>query len=250
MAKSFPRQAFVLSTQITEAIRVNTKADEIEATWQDMEELGIAKPPYPQFDVIMQAGQILRPANREWYEAEIAKMPDLAMENWKVLLRYENGKSELWVEYQNRRGHFYPVSEIMRPGGAPRPLTPADVIWYEQSVPALLAWWYKATIVLLASRGTIRETKRDKLAAAGIGRDHKHVYTTSIDLAQAPQVASAELGTSRAPMRPHLRRGHIRHQAHGPGMQYRKPVWIEPTFVNGAEPDLREGYNVRRPVHA
>lgn len=99
-------------------------------------------------------------------------------------------------------------------------------------------------IVLLASKGLDKQTKERKLAKLGIGKKTNE-YITTIGLSH--NLERHESARDGSPVRPHLRRGHVRMQPHGPANSLRKAIWVEPCFVN-ADADFvsqRTAYRVR-----
>lgn len=54
--QSWPLQAFIIGSTVMNAM----SAEEVHATFRDMEEAGIAKLPYPRCDVIMPPEKVLR----------------------------------------------------------------------------------------------------------------------------------------------------------------------------------------------
>lgn len=99
-------------------------------------------------------------------------------------------------------------------------------------------------IVLLASKGMVKQSKETKLAKLGIGKKDNE-YVTTIRLGQSLECDGSTKAGS--PVRPHLRRGHVRMQPHGPANSLRKKIWVEPCFVNADEDfvNQRKAYRVR-----
>lgn len=99
-------------------------------------------------------------------------------------------------------------------------------------------------VVMLASRGLAKNSKQRKLAKLGIGKkDNEYVTTIRMerDLERHESIREG------SPVRPHLRRGHVRMQPHGHANSLRKKIWVEPCFVN-ADADFvnqRKAYRVR-----
>lgn len=107
---------------------------------------------------------------------------------------------------------------------------------------------YAQLIVLLATRGTVKETTANTLAKFGRGRrigGEIYEYSTTLGLPRSS--GNRGLGGNGETRRPHMRRGHVRRQHYGPGGQYIKKVFVEACFVNfeeGVTADLRSHYNV------
>lgn len=101
-------------------------------------------------------------------------------------------------------------------------------------------------VVLLATKGVERTTTVSKLSRLGIGKPRPASETV---LSLSRSISEAE-GANGLPVRPHLRRGHITHQPHGPRNSLRKQIWIEPCFVNQydgepIDPDAGKNYRIR-----
>ncbi len=102
-------------------------------------------------------------------------------------------------------------------------------------------------IVLLATKNAEKDTTENKLARLGIGKSFKNrfAYTTTISLPSALP-SDPDNPASGGHVCPHLRRGHVRRQHHGPGNAEIKTIWIAPVFVN-ADPEFvqtRKAYRI------
>lgn len=101
-------------------------------------------------------------------------------------------------------------------------------------------------IALLATRNIEKSMRENKLRKLGIGKGRARFdYTTTISLPKdLPD--DDECPSSGGPRVPHLRRGHIRYQHHGPRNELVKRIWIAPIFVN-ADPAFiggRKAYKI------
>jgi hypothetical protein len=93
---------------------------------------------------------------------------------------------------------------------------------------------YKVLTVLLATKNCERKTVENTFSAKSKkARDDAKYYstTTYVSIGRITETCRRE-GSSRGPVRAHLRRGHIRRQRHGEGMQEIKEIFIAPVFVN------------------
>lgn len=89
-------------------------------------------------------------------------------------------------------------------------------------------------IAILASRGVEKVGRSNSRKKLGIGAA-SHDYITTIKLFPNLERGTDEESRPGKPVRPHLRRGHIRNQHHGHGNQLIKRIWIDPVFVNADE---------------
>lgn len=96
----------------------------------------------------------------------------------------------------------------------------------------------KILIILLGTKNTIKTRVKDKLLSMGIGvkkNNHRPLYTTTITLPKPEHMEYEGVHAPGTSPRAHLRRGHKREQKYGPRLQFSKPIWIEPVFVNADE---------------
>jgi hypothetical protein len=113
--------------------------------------------------------------------------------------------------------------------------------WISADKPASedLQYFADFLVVLLATRGVVKETSSSKLAKLGIGKSRPQTTTT---LRLDRTLTDAAGNVAGRHVRPHLRRGHIRNQRYGPEMSLSKKIWIGPCMVNvdvDAEPAPR-----------
>ena len=92
----------------------------------------------------------------------------------------------------------------------------------------------RALIVLLATRNVekqrVQNTSRSP-SAKNRKASKGFAYTTTIRIGQITKSYGSTDGTG-GPKRPHLRRGHVRHQRIGEGRKETKMIFIPPVFVN------------------
>lgn len=86
-------------------------------------------------------------------------------------------------------------------------------------------------ITLLATKGLEKKSRKSKLSKLGIGKRTSE-YTTKINLSPSVQAGNLEEAEPGQPVRPHLRRGHIRRQHYGERNLLVKQIWIDPVIVN------------------
>ena len=65
-------------------------------------------------------------------------------------------------------------------------------------------------------------------------RPRSYEYVTTIKIGKITETMRFD-GDGHGSVRPHLRRGHIRNQRVGKGLEEVKPIFIHPVFVNADE---------------
>jgi len=249
--EAWPRQCFQLSADLLSAV----SKEEVKATIAQMKELGICNAPFDQMDIVVPERKVFSlysswPERQSEFEKSKHK---LATSTQTCIFRYDNtrkdtsqvvrilmeGKPGEWIDTVPWIEECERIEQIDRNGfvrlGA-----------YEIGLDLL-----DILIVLLATKNVLKESRECKLMKLGIGKNNKqrHRYTTTLKIGEVTERTSVEgrsehlVGLTR---RPHLRRGHIRRQHHGPRNELIKSIWIEPVFVN-ADPGWiaeRTAYNV------
>lgn len=228
---NWPEQLFVISDEIIEASPIA----EVEATWQAMSKLGIARPPFDRFAVMVTGKHFLRVASqdtrwtpdaREHAEREfLVTNMRIHFSNTRIAPDGANeADAEVWL--QPPGSQFIHVPELE---------SPVNVPTYQQI--------YRFLIVVLATKNVVKTRSEDKLAKLGIGKKKRFRYTTTISVGaiedDPDRPPSAGTGRHRVP---HLRRGHPRNQHWGPGNQYIKRIFVPPVFVNGDKEWLKESH--------
>lgn len=153
---------------------------------------------------------------------------------WSIRFRYENEVPIIQMLI-HPGGRAYDMGKILEPSESKSAQDAAKAI-------------RKILIVLLATRNIVKERTKDKLLSMGIGakkNNYRPLYTTTLSLPKTvtrDDGQPANVGVSR---RPHLRRGHIRHQKYGPRLAFTKLIWIQPCFINADEDfvSTRSAYN-------
>lgn len=221
-SKTLPPQLFTFD----DSLLLSANPDDIDATFADMEELGIANPPVPTFDLQLSGAQLFVPLPS--CDAAAAR----TIMTWQIRYRFSAGQLQdtaigpRWISILNHDCGEDFCDQLITLG-------------FE---------FYKLLLVSLATRNVEKVTTESKLGRLGIGKP-KHRFTTLICIGQLAPVTSGE-GTTGTTKRPHLRRGHIRRQPFGPSLQSVRKIWIAPLFVN-AEKGMAEGrkaYQLTRPL--
>jgi len=229
------RQLFLLTSEIFDSVSV----EEIEATWEDMQEAGLAQPPYDWFAI----GTPIGVHSKVVDNSGVVIQAPVEFYGMELRYSYRNGRCELISLIGNR---FYADIPDLRYN---EPKNPSPYTLKQTNPEHVAARIYRLLIVLLATRNIVKKTTTNHLARFGVGKQ-KAEYTTTLHIGQVNEIElSKPIGHTGVTLRPHLRRGHVRRQHYGPQRQYVKMVFIQPVFVN-ADPefiDSRKSYNVSMP---
>lgn len=237
------KQLFQIPYDLLHSVKPEVAMD----TFSDMVDLDIANPPYPEFGIstdwfVDEYGkrmqitfwyaptkdnpEILK-AIEALYKAE-GRNPDYPFET--ILVGYEIGKARLDLKKYIKWG-----------------------MESSQSKPLLITinrmtTSYVHLIVLLATKNVIKTTVRNRLAKFGVGKQRAE-YVTTLSIGTITETEYEHGTPSGREVRPHLRRGHIRNQRHGPELIFVKKIWVQPVFVNSDReyvPAERVAYNVSK----
>lgn len=246
-------ELFLLPDDIIRAANMK----EVEATYRDMETLNLANLPYshciigvPGRCIFFLTGDVTYDALTNTYKAkhENDKMDDLIKDfmSFEARFIYQNESFSHALVRINSLAEWRDTTHFK--------ITPKDKNEMDKSIAKSALQLRKLLIVLLATKNTLQTRTKDKLVALGIGKNShdpfRPIYTTtiSISLPNEPQSSILIPGPAK---RPHLRRGHIRQQKHGPRLCFTRAIWIEPQFING-DPETfqstREAYNTSLPA--
>lgn len=228
---------------ITREIISATDNRELAETYMAMQELGLAHLPYRWTDIGIPANSLMR----------FKEQPGEPLIGFKAIGDWAAANGDPFKEMELRFQYHRDIMYRMLIKNSYGVWTDMNR-WINQSSPegeackesgVALA---RMLIVLLATKNIVKTRVKDKLLSMGIGKNknnHRPLYTTTLSL---PRPEHMEYVGDHAPgtsPRPHLRRGHIRNQKHGPSLQYVKRIWIQPVFVNADENfvSARTAYN-------
>jgi hypothetical protein len=246
------RQLFLIGADLLNSLSV----EEIEATYADMVEMGIAQPPYTEFDIRMPLWAYAKSLGRflDRYNEEYAK---LERERRRLVGEGEPAKIDL-VELSSEQKDTFAASPFdlnysFTFGTDGR----SDQQWFMSlhgrasnkhpvSSPQTADRVLMMFVVLLATRNVTRDVKINKLAKLGIGKN-SYSKTTTLRIGEVTETSGEQTGLG-VHRRPHLRRGHIRRQKYGPGFQFEKKIFVQAVFVNADDGWIAErtAYNVSR----
>jgi hypothetical protein len=200
------RQLFIISDEILKAISRET----VIQICEDLRTLGLCRAPYDEVTVRLPSSACFA----EWMKSDIRPPVDRADIQAQITFR-ESDPSFFRHEQVDREGVL-------------------DVTHFTISKRKdLIAMARDTLIAILAARNAVKTTKkfkdRETKKKTGV---RAYDYETTITLPRLLDDDPDHPAARGAPKIPHLRRGHIRDQPHGPGRQSIKKRWIEPMFVN------------------
>src|SRR5215471_8283089 len=218
---------FVIGLNVFNAVSV----EEVDATVSALKELDLYRLPYENCHIKFPFTYVatckhIRPGYEQYFDTALDgkvrwKEPDFwflaKLESGEVSVMYEGSKLE-WG-----KAHLAVSDDDKRP----------DICLMIKDL----------LITLLATENAVKTTSKNKLANLGIGKS-RYVYTTTISL---PAGLSGNKSAGSGPAKcPHLRRGHIRRQRHGPANALIKRIWIAPMLIHADQEftRTRTSYNV------
>lgn len=240
---------------------------EAYATYRDMETLGLAQLPYPNCIIGVPGHTVFKLCSNGDKKIDVTLNPET---NTVEAIKIPTGSHAGVVEdiddiiriYHSFEARFYYhheqcVNILVRSNSLASWKDLSEFSFDEQEMregcTIAGAQLRILLIVLLATKNIQTTRTKDKLIALGIGKNSRDplrpIYTTTISLPAPTEPASHILIPGPA-KRPHLRRGHIRQQKHGPRLSFTRAIWIKPCFINTTEEDFtstREAYNTSLP---
>jgi hypothetical protein len=244
-------QLFIIADEIWQ----NSSLDEIEATANDMEAMGIYFPPCGHFEILISGGamphfyketflskeEIERAYKNRHFRIEIVidDMSDWIKTTRAELLLFDRNASQ-WV------GSSWLSNKRLIEGKLTKTMWDEEKIARESSINLVL----NLLLVTLATKNVERKNKPSRMAKQAIkptALKKNYEYTTTLTIGKVVGAERTEGDLGGWKVRPHLRRGHIREQRYGPNRQLLKNVFIQPVFVNAADGVMsqRKAYNVR-----
>ena len=109
---------------------------------------------------------------------------------------------------------------------------------------------FKTLVVLLATKNAQKDRVENSIRSSSAKQRNaskNFAYTTTIRIGKITE--NCKSGGTGSPMRPHLRRGHVRNQRFGEGRREIKQIFIAPVFIN-ADKEYVESQRIAYKIRA
>jgi hypothetical protein len=225
---------FKIATNVFDAMSF----DDMKKTAIDMVELKIYRPPFSSFCIqvkshCLQTAWVQAKNSKRVHEPKMEFIFNFYLPN---LMYYESCEIDFFVstngiDFKNLKPENF-VNEAEA----------------QQEVEWMATTSMMALIVLLATKNIHKDVETCNKPNSRNRREQtlsKYSSTTTISIGKISQTMRSEGGTG-GPVRPHLRRGHIRHQRCGEGRLEVKKIFIQPMFINADQGwiDTQKEYRV------
>lgn len=211
-------QLFVLQDDLIAAV----STEEMYETEKGLKEMGLWKQPFDALCIDMSATAYLRRLHSSEEMFRLAR--ESGIERIRAIFQWKDNRSDqfMYVFTHLKNGEHFDLK-----------------IQFEddEDEQALASWMLSVLIVSLSVRNVVKNT-----TATGQNVSRRNAtrcflnYTTLLLPPASERENDPDHPATGGQVQPHMRRGHIRNQRHGPHSALTKRIWISPVFVN-ADPD-------------
>lgn len=232
---------FRLDRDVVLSVDENT----IKKTLDDMREAGLMGHPFPSY-VIESDATILDILSKE-FDRERMKDTSFRFDEFKKSIKFSEVTPLVFV-YATNLGKYKATPFFKSRDGLfeIKPNSKEILIGLAEKVTFYLV---DMLTVLLATKNTERKTVvNDPLSRTKRVRDDAKHYPTTTTIKIGKITETERGGSGRGgPVRPHLRRGHLRNQRVGSGRSEVKRIFIQPCFVNADREwiEMAKNYKVK-----
>jgi len=213
------RQLFVIGEEIWSSI----DRDVVISTCDALQELNIFEAPFEEFDLRVSTTKASLAKFMKFEDQYLSSLGDDASSTTTFRYKIKKIEEQMFFQYKRKLGNkFIDKKNAEKLLGIPT-----------QSADFFADLFLSTLIALLATKNVEKETETiKKHGPKSRKRPREYRYITTIKIGKITETMRSEASGERAPVRAHLRRGHIRNQRIGEGRKDVKQIFIQPVFVN------------------